>query len=77
MANYIGPKYIGPTIYLGNWAYVERKILWTQGICEHKEPFKKNGAHFNEKAHSVSDMEITIIEKLFIQKTKRENVYSI
>ena len=38
---------------------------------------KSTGAHFNLKGHTVSDMEITIIEKIFSQdhrfkKAKRE-----
>ena len=40
---------------------------------------KTTGAHFNEKGHSVSDMEITIIEKLFIGdpqfRKQREKMY--
>ena len=35
-----------------------------RGYVNTKNLSKKTCAHFNEKAHSVSDMEITIIDKL-------------
>ena len=36
-----------------------------EGYVSNQISTKATGAHFNEKGHSVSDMEITILEKVF------------
>ena len=40
---------------------------------------KKTGEHFNGKGHSVSDMEITVIEKIYDEdiqfRKQREKMY--
>ena len=40
---------------------------------------KATGIHFNEKGHSISDMQISILEKLFNQdpqfRKQRERMY--
>ena len=50
-----------------------------RGYVSSKNLTKTTGVHFNEKGHSISDMEITIIEKLFTEdpqfRKQREKMY--
>ena len=53
-------KYIGESERSVKERYLEHKGYVTNKICT-----KATGLHFNEKGHSVIDMEITILEKVF------------
>ena len=50
-----------------------------RGYVNTKNLSKTTGVHFNEKGHSVHDMEITIVEKIFNQnphfRKEREKMY--
>ena len=50
-----------------------------RGYVNTKNLSKTTGAHFNEKGHSISDMEITVIEKLFSEdpqfRKQREKMF--
>ena len=69
-----------PQQYIGE---SERKLrerfLEHKGYANNKNTSKSTGAHFNLKGHSSSDMEITIVEKIFSQdpqfRKQREKMF--
>ena len=44
---------------------LRERFLEHKGYVNNKILSKATGAHFNGKGHSISDMEITVIEKIF------------
>ena len=67
-------QYIGETERMLKERFSEHKgYVSTQNIS------KATGAHFNSKGHSVSDMRITVLEKVFSQepqfRKQREKLY--
>ena len=48
-------------VYWQEWQIVEGEILGTLHICQY-QVFDKG--HFNQAGHSISDMTVTIIEKV-------------
>ena len=67
-------QYIGETERMLRDRFTEHK-----GYVNTNNISKSTGAHFNSKGHSVSDMRITIIEKIFSQehqiRKEREKLY--
>ena len=67
-------QYIGETERMLKERFSEHR-----GYVNTKNLSKTTGAHFNEKGHSISDMEITIIEKLFTEdpqfRKQREKMF--
>ena len=67
-------RYIGETERMLKERFSEHR-----GYVNTKNLSKTTGAHFNKKGHSISDMEITIIEKLFTEdpqfRKQREKMY--
>ena len=67
-------QYIGET----NRSLRER-FLEHKGYVSKNMLTKATGAHFNEKGHKISDMQITVIEKLFNSdpqfRKQREKMY--
>ena len=58
---------------------LKERFLEHKGYVNNRILTKATGAHFNEKGHSISDMEITIIEKIFNQdpqfRKQREKMF--
>ena len=44
---------------------LKERFLEHKGYVNNRILTKAAGAHFNEKAHSVNDMEITVVEMIF------------
>ena len=67
-------QYIGETERSLRERFSEHK-----GYVTNKNLTKATGSHFNERGHSVSDMEITILEKVFSDnpqfRKQREKMY--
>ena len=55
-------QYIGETERM-----VKERFAEHRGYVNTKNESKTTGAHFNTKGHSISDMEITVLEKVFNQ----------
>ena len=69
-----------PTIYIGETERMLReRFAELRGYVNTQNISKTTGAHFNSKGHSVSDMRITILEKVFSQepqyRKQREKLY--
>ena len=58
---------------------LKERVLEYKGYVSNNILTKATGAHFNQKGHSVNDMEITIIEKIFNQdpqfRKQREKMF--
>ena len=71
----IPQQYIGETVRTLKERFSEHK-----GYVNTNNQSKATGVHFNTKGHSVSDMEISVIEKIFSQdpmfRKQREKLYN-
>ena len=57
---------ISPEQYIGETGRsIKERFLEHKGYVSNKMLTKATGAHFNQRGHSISDMQITIIEKVF------------
>ena len=58
---------------------LKERFLEHKGYVNTNNQSKSTGAHFNSKGHSVSDMDVTIIEKVYNQdiqfRKQREKLY--
>ena len=58
---------------------IKERFLEHKNYVNANNQSKSTGAHFNEKGHTVSDMEITVIEKVYNQdpryRKQREKFY--
>ena len=55
-----------PQQYIGETERsIKERFLEHKGYVSNKMLTKATGAHFNQRGHSISDMQITIIEKVF------------
>ena len=69
-----------PQQYIGeSERSLRERFVEHRGYVNTRNFSKTTGVHFNEKGHSVSDMEITIVEKIFNQnphfRKEREKMY--
>ena len=69
-----------PQQYIGETERsVKERFSEHKGYVKNNNHAKSTGAHFNSKGHSLSDMHITIVEKVFNQdiqfRKQREKLY--
>ena len=71
---------MSPAIHCGeSQRSIKERFLEHKGYVNNKNLSKATGSHFNQKGHKISDMEITILEKIFNPdpqfRKQREKMY--
>ena len=55
-----------PQQYIGETdRSLKERFLEHKGYVNNRLVSKATGLHFNEKGHTISDMEVTVVEKIF------------